>query len=171
MRKFTLMILITCLTMFCGCTVRDEKNMFFPEAKNDKIYTTVGDEKSFIGEGFTILIPDKNYRYEKEYDDGILDEKWEYTKKDDVEIKVTTYKNADELSARSRFIKENNEYIFEDMTGYSVCGTEPDGDVLWFDIYESNGTVYVVSWEYPKNTSEKLKNELATVAGSFKITD
>ena len=55
--------------------------------------------------------------------------------------------------------------------GYSLCGIEPDGDVLWFNLYESNGAVYIVSWEYPKNTKEDLKDELASIVKSFKLAE
>ena len=118
-----------------------------------------------------MTVPAKNYRYEKDYDDGALEETWEYTKKDDVQIKVTTYKNSDEVSARRRFLRDNDDYIFEDLSGFSICGMELDGDTLWFNLHESDGTVYIVSWEYPRNTSENLKNELSQIAQTFKAVN
>ena len=146
MKKITLILLMITLLMITGCKDDKQNNHYLPEAKNDKIYTTIGGEsESHKGEGYTITVPEKDYRYEKEYDDGALEEKWEYTKKDDVEIKVTTYKNSDEISARSKFLKEYDEYIFEDLMGYPLCGTELDGDTLWFDLCESDGTVYIIS--------------------------
>ena len=148
------------------------KNIYLPEAKNDKIYTTIGGgEETHQGEGYTLTVPSKNYRYEKDFDDGNLEEKWEYTKKDDVEIKVTTYKNSDEISARSKFLKDNEDYIFEDLMGYPLCGTEHDGDTLWFNIHISDETVYIVSWEFPKNASEDLQKELANIAGTFTLAE
>ena len=87
MKKITLILLMITLLMITGCKDDKQKNLYLPEAKNDKIYTTIGGEsESHKGEGYTITIPEKDYRYEKEYDDGALEEKWEYTKKDDVEI-------------------------------------------------------------------------------------
>lgn len=167
MKKISLMLIVAVVFMFSGC--KDEKrNLYLPEAKNDKIYTTVGGEnEKYQGTGYTIEVPKQDYRYEKDYDDGNLEEKWEYRKRDDVEIKVTTYKNSDEISARSKFLRDNDDYIFEDMTAYPLCGTERDGDTLWFDVHESGGNVYIVSWEYPKNTDESLKNELADIAATF----
>ena len=112
MKKITLILLMITLLMITGCKDNKQKNLYLPEAKNDKVFTTVGGErKPHKGEGYIITIPSKDYRYEKEYDDGALEEKWEYTKKDDVEIKVTTYKNSDEISARTKFLKEYDEYI------------------------------------------------------------
>lgn len=167
MKKQALTILIIMTLFFtAGCSQR-EKKMYLPEAKNDKIFAVVGGDNE--EKGYTISVPSENYHYEKEYEDGNLEEKWEYTKKDDVEIKVITYKNSDEQAARGKFLKDNNDYIFEDLMGYSLYGEEPDGDTLWFNLHEENGNVYIVSWEYPKNTTEELKKELADIAGTFRL--
>lgn len=167
MKRITLILLIICLFSVVGCKGKE----YIPEAKNDKIYTTVGNERVYQGEEYTIAVPDENYRYEKDYDDGNLEEKWEYAQKDDVEIKVTTYKATDEITARGKFLKDNEDYVFEDLMGYSLCGTEADGDTLWFNLHEYDETVYIVSWEYPKNTSEELKTELASIAQTFRISE
>ena len=168
-KVFLIFFMLTLLTV-TGCK-NNQKSLYLPEATNDNIFTTVGGgDEVYQGEGYHITVPTKNYRYEKEYDDGHLEETWEYTKKEDVKIQITTYKNSDELSARGHFLKENEDYIFEDFTGYSLCGMEPDGDTLWFHLYEKNKTVYIVSWEYPKNTSEKLQKELSNIAQTFQLT-
>lgn len=172
MKKITLILLMMALIMVAGCEDNNQKNIYLPEAKNDKSYTTIGGgDETHNGEGYTLAVPAKGYHYEKDYDDGILEEKWDYTKKDDVELKVTTFKNSDEISARGRFLGDNEDYIFEDVTEYPLCGQELDGDTLWFNIHESNGTVYIVSWEYPRNTKDDLKEELANIAGTFKLAE
>ena len=172
MKKFIFILLMITLLMITGCKENRPKNLYLPEAKNDKVFTTIGDKnETYQGEGYTITVPSKDYRYEKEYDDGALEEKWEYTKNDDVEIKVTTYKNSDEISARTKFLKEYDEYIFEDLLGLSLCGQELDGDTLWFNIHISDETVYIVSWEFPKNTSEDLQKELSNIAGTFTLAE
>lgn len=167
MKKITLILLT-----LVGCRDNNPKNLYLPEAKNDKVYTTIGGEdETHQGEGYSITVPTKNYRYEKDFDDGNLEEKWEYTKRDDVEIKVITYKDSDETTARSRFLRDNEDYIFEDLMGYSLCGTESDGDTLWFNLHVSGETVYIVSWEFPKNTSEDLQKELSNIVGTFTLAD
>ena len=172
MKKITLILVIIALLTIAGCKDDKQKNLYLPEAKNDKVYTTIGGEdETHQGVGYTLTIPTKNYRYEKDYDDGNLEEKWDYTKKDDVEIKVTTYKNSDEISARTKFLKDYDEYIFEDLLGQSLCGQELDGDTLWFNIQISGETVYIVSWEFPKNTSEDLQKELSNIAGTFTLAE
>ena len=171
MKKIILILLMITILTITGCK-DNKKNLYLPEAKNDKIYTTIGSEdETHQGEGYTLRIPNKNYRYEKDYDDGNLEEKWDYTKKDDVEIKVTTYKNTDEITARSKFLRDNKNYIFEDLTGYSLCGQELDGDTLWFNLHRSGETVYIISCEFPKNTSEDLQKELSSIAGTFTLAE
>ncbi len=178
MKKITLVLLLITLLVIAGCKAGNQ-SLYLPEAEDDRLFTTIGgDEKAYQtkagfhrGEGYTITVPIDRYHYEKEYDDGNLEETWDYTKIDDVEIKVTTYKNADEITARGKFLKDNDDYVFEDLVGYSLCGRELDGDTLWFHLYESKGTVYIVSWEYPKNTNENLKNELSDIAETFKLAD
>ena len=172
MKKITLILLMITLLMITGCKDNNQKNLYLPDAKNDKVYTTIGGKnENYQGEGYIITIPSKDYRYEKEFDDGVLEEKWEYTKKDDAQIKVTTYKNSDEISARTEFLKDYDEYIFEDLLGLSLCGQELDGDTLWFNIHISGETVYIVSWEFPKNTSEDLQKELSNTAGTFTLAE
>ena len=76
MKKISLLLLVLIMLVISGCK-DDKKNLYLPEAKNDKVYTTVGGKKEeHQGEGYTITIPSKNYRYEKDYDDGALEEKW-----------------------------------------------------------------------------------------------
>ncbi len=179
MKKIIFIFLILNLLTITGCT-DNQKNLYLPEATNDKLYTTIGgDEKDNYqnkagfhrGEGYTLTVPIDTYRYEKDYDDGILEEIWKHTTKDDVELKVTTYRNSDEITARGKFLKDNEEYMFEDFTGYSICGTKLDGDTLWFHLYEAEGTVYILSWEYPKNTKESVKNELLAIAKTFQLSE
>ena len=172
MKKITLILLMIILLMITGCKDDKQKNRYLPEAKSDKTYTTIGGGNELHkGEGYTITVPTKDYRYEKDYDDGALEEKWEYTKKDDVEIKVSTYNNSDEISARTKFLKDYEDYIFEDLLGHSLCGQELDGDTLWFNLHISGETVYIVSWEFPKNTSEDLQKELSNIVGTFVIVE
>lgn len=42
MKKITLILLMIMLLMIAGCKDDNQENLYLPEAKNDKIYTTVG---------------------------------------------------------------------------------------------------------------------------------
>ena len=89
MKKLTLVLVAVVLFTMTGCEDHIKKKLYRPEANNDKMYTTIsGGEETHQGNGYTINIPQKGYRYEKDYDDGALEEKWDYKRKDDVEIKI-----------------------------------------------------------------------------------
>ena len=65
---------------------------------------------------------------------------------------------------------KNDDFVFEDLMGYSICGMEADEDTLWFNIHTSGEDVYIVSWEYTKNAGEHIKNELSQIAQTFKLS-
>ncbi len=88
MKKIFLIILAISLLVIAGCS-QQKKNLYLPETKNDKAFTTVGKEE----------------------------------------------KNS------------QSEPILH------------------------NGNVYIVSWEYPKNTSEDLKKELSDIAQTFNLAE
>ena len=159
-----------------GCKRTEQKNLYLPENTNDKTFSSVkSTDKEYVsahsGTGYSIYVPEESYRYEKDYDDGAFEETWEHKRFDDVEIKVTTYKNSDEISARSKFLREHDDYVFEDLLGYPLCGVERDGDTLWFHIYENSGNVYIVSWKYDKNTIDDVKTELSEIASTFSLAE
>ncbi len=165
MKKLTVITLMLALLILGGCE-ENKKDLYLPETQNDKIYATLGGQDGIHqGEGYTIAVPVKNYRYEKDFEDGNLEEKWEHIKKDDVEIKVTTYKNMDAATARGKFSRENNDYFIEDGALY---GISVDG-MLGFRLHESVGNVYIVSWEYPQRITEELLAELSNIADTFKL--
>ena len=170
MKKTALILLIITMTVFTGCK-ENKKNIYLPEAENDKIYTTIGGNNGMhIGDGYTLIFASENFRYEKEYDDGNLEEKWEHTKKDDVEIKVTTYKNKDEITARKKFLKDNDEYVFEDLTHSEPCGKNSEGDLLCFRVIPTKEDVFIISWEYPNNSADEVKKELWRIYETFAVT-
>lgn len=162
MKKVLVLSFIISFALFLGCKGKVNDKAYLPEAKNDKVYTEVG-----TGEDYIIDIPSDDYLYEKVHTNGATEEKWVHIKSDGAQIKVITYVNSDELSARGKFLKDNEDYIFEDLTGYSLCGQKNNGDTLWFNLYNMGETVYIVSWQYPKNAGEDLQNELANIAGTF----
>ena len=102
MKKITLILLMITLVMITRCKDNKTKNIYLPEAKNDKIYTTVGgknenDEKSksefcLISEETIIELNSdlskvqmKPIRVENGSGDGF---KWTDNKYDNIEIKA-----------------------------------------------------------------------------------
>lgn len=175
MKNISICILMIGLLILGGCNTR-EKYQYLPEEKNDHIFTVIGGDDSkkenlHQGDGYSIRIPAKGYRYEKEIEDGFLEESWEYTKKDDIEFQIITYHDMDVVAAKKHFLNEKREYRIEDEMGSPVLGTDFDGDVMWFQIKETTDNIYIISWEYSKNTKESIQKELSDIAESFMITD
>lgn len=119
------------------------------------------------GNGYSLYLPTEGFRYEKGFDDGNFEETWESTANDEAEIQITVYENTTAQKAQSTFLREHDNYIFEDLMGYPLCGREADGDVLWFRLYESGKDVYIVSWEYPSYAEEGFGARLAVIANTF----
>ena len=63
------------------------------EEKQDMVFTVEGTEEPvpatlYIGQGYSIYIPDEGWRLEKDMDDGIPEDTWESTVNPDVELRV-----------------------------------------------------------------------------------
>lgn len=122
MKKLTLiLVVLACLTI-TGCKDNNPKNLYLPEAKNDKIYTTVGgenedDEKSksefcLISEDTIIELNSdllklqmKPIRVENGSGDGF---KWTDKKYDNIEIKALI--SEDNRSIINKISTESDAY-------------------------------------------------------------
>jgi len=177
MKRLALYFLLAAMVLsFVGCAEKT-KDKILQEAKNDHTMATVGgntvsttDWRAYPGDGYRISIPKSGFHYEFDFDDSVFEETWEAIAGDDAQVQVTMYKNSDETSARGRFLREHEDYVFEDFTGETHCGTERDGDTLWFRVYPSEGAVYILSWEYTKNTSDDTVAVLNAITKTFELT-
>lgn len=127
----------------------------------------------YIGQGYSMYIPDTGWRLETDMDDGIPEDTWESTLNDDVELTVSHYSGVSEHEARTRFAADQDGYIFEDLMGGGwgdpLMGMEADGDRVAFMSTEGNGTVYVVSWKYPAEAAEGFGVRLTQIAETFEL--
>jgi len=173
MKRLTLYVVLAALLVsLAGCA---KKNEFLPEAQNDHTFTTVGgmtvpttDWMAYPGNGYHISAPPSGFRYETDFDDGAFEETWEAIADDDACVKVTMYRNVDETTARGMFLREHEDYMFEDL-GETQYGEAHDGDSLCFRVYPTEGGVYILSWEYTSRTSDDTIAILNTIANSFTL--
>lgn len=132
----------------------------------------------FAGQGYSLYIPEEGWRYEKDVDDGVAEDIWESTVNDEVELEVSRYPAAAGAAlddVKAGFAKACG-YVFEDLMGGDLgdplTGMDEDGDVLGFMAAQSaDGTVYVISWEYPAEAAEGFGARLAQVANTFELTE
>jgi predicted small lipoprotein YifL len=174
MKRLTIyFVLAAMLVSLTGC---GKKHEFLPDARNDYTYRTVGemtvpttDWVAYPGNGYHISTPPSGFYYETDFDDGAFEESWDVIADDDACVKVTMYQNMDETDARGMFLREHEEYMFEDL-GETQYGSEHDGDSLCFRVYPTENSVYILSWEYTSRTSDDTIAILNTIANSFALT-
>ncbi|MDD4688474.1 MAG: hypothetical protein PHE51_01855 [Eubacteriales bacterium] len=145
------------------------------EVKKDITFLVEGQEEIVStvlhkGDGYSIYIPAEGYRYEKENSDGALVEEWDSELNDDVSLEIYTYKNKALSDAQSEFLKENDDYIFEDINASPAMGKESDGDYIMYKAYENEGNTYIVAWEYPKEAAEGFGARLSQIADTFELS-
>ena len=132
----------------------------------------------FIGQGYSLYIPEEGWRYEKDLDDGVAEDTWESILNGEVELEVRQYPASPDRTpdaVKAAFVK-GRDYVFEDLMGGSLgdplTGTDEDGDFLSFMTVEgADGTVYVISWEYPGEAAEGFGTRLAQIANTFQLME
>ncbi len=167
-----------------GCAGKGNDGKTGNDELKGNIYISQRDEKSdikfdgeetpastslYTGNGYSIYIPDDEFRKGMDFDDGILEDYWENKTNEDVEIHVATYSGVTPEKAQQHFLKENDDYIFEDLTGMPVCGREKEGDALWFFAETNEDNTYIVSWKYPKAAEDAISAKLAKIAETFQV--
>ena len=128
-----------------------------------------GCQKQHQGDGYCIQVP-RNYNYEKKSADDRVEEIWEHNKYNDAKVRVTIYPNSDTLTAKTKFFNDNGDYQIDDKTASSTYGIKANGDSMYFSLWEVNGTVYIVSWEYSFFADLDLRTELEKIAESFTLS-
>ena len=184
MKKKILVVISLFALFISGCGSRGNDGKTGNEELKGNIYISERDEKSeiefegeetpavsslYTGNGYSIYIPDDEFRKGMDFDDGVLEDYWESRANEDVEIHVSTYGGVTPEKAQKHFLKENDDYIFEDLTGKYICGQEKDGDTLWFFVETNENNTYIVSWEYPKSAEDAFSAKLAKVAYTFQV--
>ena len=125
----------------------------------------------YLGEGYSVYIPDTGWKLEQELDDGVPEDTWESTADPDAKLTVSRYSNAKPAGAITAFLEQHDDYAFEELRSGEVAkepltGVDEDGDVLEFVTRENDTGTYMISWEYPSG-AETLASQLEQMAGTF----
>jgi hypothetical protein len=110
--------------------------------------------KLYLGEGYSMYIPDAGWRLEQEREDGIPEDTWESTVDDEVQVSVFHYRGIPAPEAVTVFLEEHDDFVFRELLlDYSEAeepleGVEKGGEVLKFILRSGMGDTYIVSWEY-----------------------
>ena len=110
--------------------------------------------------------------------DGGAEDTWESILNGEVELEVRQYPASPDRTpdaVKAAFVK-GRDYVFEDLMGGGLgdplAGVDEDGDFLSFMTAEgADGTVYVISWEYPGEAAEGFGTRLAQIANTFQLME
>lgn len=143
------------------------------EEKKDMVFTVEGTEETvpvtlYIGQGYSIYIPDEGWRLEKDVEDGIPEEKWESTVNDDVELRVLHLGEKTLEQAKAWVTAEEDDYrLIEDKQGNLGGTDEKDREVLEVRFHPSGSQMYAVVYEYPMEAAEGFGARLGQIAETF----
>ena len=126
----------------------------------------------YIGQGYSIYIPDEGWRLEKDMDDGIPEDAWESTVNHDVELRVLHLGEKTLEQAKAWVMAEEDDYrLIEDKQGGLGGTDEKDREMLEVRFYPSGSQMYAVLYEYPMEAAEGFGARLGQIAESFEAME
>ena len=143
------------------------------EEKKDLVFMVEGTEEAvpatlYIGQGYSIYIPDEGWRLEKDVDDGIPEDTWESTVNHDVELRVLHLGEKTLEQAQEWVTAEEDDYrLIEDKQGNLGGTDEEDREVMEVRFYPSGSQMYAVLYEYPMEAAEGFGARLGQIAETF----
>lgn len=145
------------------------------EEKKDLVFMVEGTEEAvpatlYIGQGYSIYIPDEGWRLEKDMDDGIPEDTWESTVNHDVELRVLHLGEKTLEQAQEWVTAEEDDYrLIEDKQGGLGGTDEEDREVMEVRFYPSGSQMYAVLYEYPMEAAEGFGARLSQITETFEV--
>lgn len=147
------------------------------EEKTNLAFTVEGETELvpvtlYIGQGYSIYIPDEGWRLEKWVDDGIPEDVWESVINDDVELTVLHLGEKTLAEAQDWVKAEEDDYqLVEDKQGGLGGTDEKDREMLEVRFHTSGSTMYAVLYKYPMEAAEGFGTRLGVMADTFQIME
>ena len=126
----------------------------------------------YVGRGYSVYIPDAGWKKERERERLASVDVWESTLDDEVEFAVYHYGRLSMEEAVTSFLKEQDDYVFQELllkdseAKEPLEGVDEDGDVLKFLPRAGKEGVYIVSWSY-RNAFGAAASQAERIAGTF----
>lgn len=145
------------------------------EEKKDLVFMVEGTEEAvpatlYIGQGYSIYIPDEGWRLEKDVDDGIPEDTWESTVNHDVELRVLHLGEKTLEQAQEWVTAEEDDYrLIEDKQGGLGGTDEEDREVMEVRFYPSGSQMYAALYEYPMEAAEGFGARLSQITETFEV--
>ena len=147
------------------------------EEKKDLVFMVEGTEETvpatlYIGQGYSIYIPDEGWRLEKDMDDGVPEDTWESTVNHDVELRVLHLGEKTLEQAQEWVTAAEDDYrLIEDKQGGLGGTDEKDREMMEVRFYPSGTQMYAVLYEYPMEAAEGFGARLAQIAETFEVME
>lgn len=147
------------------------------EEKTNLAFTVEGETELvpvtlYIGQGYSIYIPDEGWRLEKWVDDGIPEDVWESVINDDVELTVLHLGEKTLAEAQDWVKAEEDDYqLVEDKQGGLGGTDEKDREMLEVRFHTSGSTMYAVLYKYPVEAAEGFGTRLGVMADTFQVME
>ena len=147
------------------------------EEKTELAFTVEGETELvpvtlYIGQGYSIYIPDEGWRLEKWVDDGIPEDVWESVINDDVELTVLHLGEKTLAEAQAWVKAEEDDYqLVEDKQGGLGGTDEKAREMLEVRFHTSGSTMYAVLYKYPMEAAEGFGARLGVMADTFQIME
>ena len=126
----------------------------------------------YIGQGYSLYIPDEGWRLEQDMDDGIPEDTWESTVNHDVELQVLHLGEKTLEQAQEWVTAAEDDYrLIEDKQGGMGGTDEEDREMMEVRFYPSGTQMYAVLYEYPMEAAEGFGARLAQIAGTFEVME
>ena len=126
----------------------------------------------YIGQGYSLYIPDEGWRLEKDVDDGIPEDTWESTVNHDVELRVLHLGEKTLEQAKAWVIAAEDDYgLIEDKQGGLGGTDEEDREMMEVRFYPSGTQMYAVLYEYPMEAAEGFGARLGQIAETFEVME
>lgn len=147
------------------------------EERMDMVFSVEGEAEVipatlYIGQGYSIYIPDEGWRLEKDMDDGIPEDTWESTVNGDVELRVLHLGERTLEQAKAWVTAAEDDYrLIEDKQGGLGGTDEEDREMMEVRFYPSGSQMYAVLYEYPMEAAEGFGARLEQMAGTFELME
>ncbi|MDD2956784.1 MAG: hypothetical protein PHD67_10825 [Oscillospiraceae bacterium] len=122
----------------------------------------------YIGQGYSLYIPDEGWRLDRDAED--LEESWESTADDDVQLTVRCWPKATTEEMAAYFQRDEDDYTWQLQEDGSYLGYDAhDRGYKQLYLYQRNEEGYTVTLEYPEAAAEGFGVRLSAMADSFAV--
>ena len=126
----------------------------------------------YDGQGYTIDIPDGQWRLESEWDDGRLEQTWESIFYPEAELEVQYYAGLTKEQAQTAVTLDEDDFRLETQTDGSLMGRDlGDREILFVRFYPGDNGTYVLTYTYTdtQEMADSVGAQLASMADSFQV--